>query len=173
VFITNVLPSLPDESGAVSSRFEILKLSNSWAGREDPAVEDALREELPAILLWALDGYDRLRSNGGRFTQPAAATGSKELLSSASAPHREFIEEFCEIDPTFEVLKDDFRSIYNSYLESQGARTQAQNRVGIALNALGFEGGRRQVDGKREQYYIGLRLKQGVGIASFTPGLFD
>ena len=49
-----------DASGAIAGRFLVLTLRNSWLGREDPALTDALLTELPGILGWVLDGLDRL-----------------------------------------------------------------------------------------------------------------
>jgi putative DNA primase/helicase len=54
--LSNELPNLGDASGAVATRFLVLTLTRSWLGEEDPALTDALLEELPGILLWALQG---------------------------------------------------------------------------------------------------------------------
>ena len=60
VVISNELPRFGDASGAIATRFVTLVLSRSWLGRENTKLTDELREELPGILSWALDGLDRL-----------------------------------------------------------------------------------------------------------------
>ena len=64
LLLTNELPSIEDESGALASRFIVLALKNSFYGREDPRLFDRLEPELSGILTWALDGWDRLDSRG-------------------------------------------------------------------------------------------------------------
>jgi putative DNA primase/helicase len=54
--MTNELPKLIDASGALVSRFLVLRFRESFLDREDPQLDDNLESELPGILLWALDG---------------------------------------------------------------------------------------------------------------------
>ena len=49
---------------AIAGRFVPLLLTRSWLGQEDHGLENALREELPGILNWALDGLARLARAG-------------------------------------------------------------------------------------------------------------
>lgn len=54
--ISNELPRLADTSGALASRFIILRLVNSFYGREDQTLTDRLLAERPGIFNWSLDG---------------------------------------------------------------------------------------------------------------------
>jgi P4 family phage/plasmid primase-like protien len=167
MFLTNELPALPDASGAVSSRFEIVRFRKHWQGHENPTVEAALMQELAGILLWGLAGYDRLVANNGQFTQPEAARSSKEVLGDTSAPQKTFITEYCDVDSEYTVSKDEFREVYNAYRRSQGAKEADQSRLGRALHVLGYEGARLRDPGSstgRTQVYMGLRLKHGVEV---------
>ena len=56
--MTNELPRIEDASGALSSRFIVLTLTQSFYGREDHSLLDRFIPELPGILLWALNGSD-------------------------------------------------------------------------------------------------------------------
>ena len=51
MFISNEVPNILDQSGALASRFIFLKLTKSFYGREDIELEDKLSRELPGILL--------------------------------------------------------------------------------------------------------------------------
>jgi putative DNA primase/helicase len=62
--ISNEVPAFFDQSGALASRFIVLRLTQSFFGREDRGLEDRLRAELPGILLWALAGLDRSARTG-------------------------------------------------------------------------------------------------------------
>ena len=46
--LTNELPRLTDASGAIASRFVILKLTESFLGREDKELDVKLADELRA-----------------------------------------------------------------------------------------------------------------------------
>src|SRR5690606_6087501 len=85
VFLTNELPRLVDASAALAGRFLVLPLANSFYGREDTTLADQLIEELPGILLWALDGWRRLRERG-HFVQPASGEEAIQQLEDLASP---------------------------------------------------------------------------------------
>jgi putative DNA primase/helicase len=53
LILSNELPQLADASGALSSRFIVLVLANSFYGREGLGLIDRLLAELPGILNWS------------------------------------------------------------------------------------------------------------------------
>lgn len=79
VLLTNELPRIADASGALASRFIVLRCSESFLGREDHGLEQKLLAELPAILKWSLEGLDRLTARG-RFVQPQSAAAAVQEL---------------------------------------------------------------------------------------------
>lgn len=96
VVLSNEVPALLDQSGALASRFIVLKLRHSFLGREDRALEGKLIAELPGILLWALEGLDRLRVRG-YFRQPGSGAEAVRQLEALASPVKAFIEERCEL----------------------------------------------------------------------------
>jgi putative DNA primase/helicase len=80
VILSNELPRLGDASGALAGRLILLRLKRSWFGMEDHHLFDRLRGELPGILLWAIEGWKRLRARG-RFVQPDSG---QELVEDCS-----------------------------------------------------------------------------------------
>jgi hypothetical protein len=81
VILTNELPRLSDSSGALANRFVILQFAESFLGREDHGLGDALLSELPSIFNWALDGLERLNERG-RFVQPASSAATMRELAT-------------------------------------------------------------------------------------------
>jgi putative DNA primase/helicase len=67
MILTNELPKLADASGALASRFLILLLTNSFYGKEDLGLTARIIHELPGILNWSLDGWQRLQNRGYNF----------------------------------------------------------------------------------------------------------
>jgi phage/plasmid-associated DNA primase len=62
--LSNELPKLTDASRALVGRFIILRLTESFFGREDPGLFQRLLPEMPGILNLAIDGWHRLRQRG-------------------------------------------------------------------------------------------------------------
>lgn len=98
VVCTNEVPRLPDHSGALASRFSVLRMQRSFLGCEDRGLSDRLQKELPEILAWALDGLDDLKAIG-RFIEPAASASTRADLAELGSPVQNFVAEECEIDP--------------------------------------------------------------------------
>lgn len=98
MILSNELPKFGDASGAIASRFVILSLRESFLGREDTGLETRLREELPGILKWALDGLVRLDAQK-RMTEPAASLESVQTLADLVSPIQQFLREVCVVDP--------------------------------------------------------------------------
>ena len=119
MFLTNELPRLTDSSGALAGRFLVLHLTRSFFGKEDPGLTDKLLAELPGILLWALQGWLRLRERG-RFAQPASADQALHDLQDLSSPVGAFVRECCVVAPGKQA---DARTLYGrwkSFCEDMG-----------------------------------------------------
>ncbi len=67
ILMSNSIPLLRDPDGVLASRFVYLIFPNSFYGCEDPDLFDALLAERSAILRWAVEGWQRVRSQK-RFT---------------------------------------------------------------------------------------------------------
>lgn len=98
LILANVIPNFSDDSRAIGARIVPLKFNISWEGREDASLETRLQVELPAIVNWALDGYDRLMKSGGRFTEPESATETREEFARMASPIRAWVQECCVLD---------------------------------------------------------------------------
>jgi putative DNA primase/helicase len=98
VILTNELPKLDDASGAIASRFIVLRLIHSFYGHEDLSLTGKLLRESSGILLWGIAGRDRLAGRG-YFVQPASARQAAEELSDLASPVGAFIRDRCMIGP--------------------------------------------------------------------------
>ena len=95
-FMSNEPPALPDASGAVVGRLVVIYLPVSFLGREDTGLIGRLREELPGILNWSLDGLDRL-TKAGRFTEVTSSSGLVAEMHESASPIRAFLDERCAV----------------------------------------------------------------------------
>lgn len=119
--LSNELPRLDDVSGALASRFIILTLTRSFYGRENRRLFDELREELPGILNWALDGLDRL-DRADRFVQPESSAEQIRELEDLSSPVGAFIRDCCQTGPDHEVKADKLYEAWRDWNDDQGYR---------------------------------------------------
>jgi len=121
MFLTNELPRLSDSSGALAGRFLIIQFTESFFGREDVALTDTLLKELPGILLWAIDGWKRVRARG-RFIQPKQAEEAQEQLADLSSPVAAFVRDRCVIGP-YRVGVDELYREWSSWCHREGWNT--------------------------------------------------
>lgn len=119
VILSNELPAFIDQSAALPGRFIVLRLTESFYGREDLALYEKLRSELPGILLWALVGLDRLR-NRGHFVQPESAVEMVQQLETLSSPIKSFVADKCILSPAAEVERDKIFQVYQEWARTQG-----------------------------------------------------
>lgn len=156
---SNSMPKLYDDAGVIESRFLVLRMTESFAGREDLDLLDRILPELGGIVQWALEGYRRLEDRGA-FSVPASDEADRAELRANSAPIMEFIEDACV--PTKEpgAPRIDVWSAYQAWCGSTGAAPMEQAQFGTAMAGAGHPGYRPRVDGVRGPWrYRGIALR--------------
>jgi putative DNA primase/helicase len=94
LILTNELPRLADASGALASRFIVLVLTQSFFGKEDHGLTARLTRELPGILSWAIEGWERLTTRGN-FVPPASSADAAQSLDDLGSPIGAFLRDRC------------------------------------------------------------------------------
>lgn len=160
VLLSNDLPPLADESGALLGRLLLLETTKSHIGREDRFLEARIMRELPGILNWALDGLERLNAQG-RFTEPRGSRSIIAAFRNMSAPLTSFVEECCVVAEGASVERGALYAAYLRWAEDEGiTRPYNKNRFGTALRSVvpGLETERVRTYEGRARYYTGLTL---------------
>jgi putative DNA primase/helicase len=163
VLISNELPKLRDASGALASRLIILRFTRSFFGEEDTGLMDRLLEELPGILLWALEGWARLRRRG-RFEQPSSAMELVATMDDLASPITAFLRDCCKISPDASVPVSELYRAWRDWCESVGRDVKGdEHSFGRDLHAAipGLSRSRPRIGeapGGRLSLYRGLRL---------------
>lgn len=161
VLISNELPRLRDASGALTSRLIILRFTRSFYGREDTGLFDRLTRELPGILRWAIDGWDRLRCRG-RFIQPRSAGDLVAVMDELASPISAFLEDRCVLDPRDSVPVAALYEAWRSWCQEHGRDAVGDEQsFGRDLHAAipGLTKSRHRKDSIRIPHYNGIRLR--------------
>jgi putative DNA primase/helicase len=158
--ISNELPRLADTSGALASRFIILRLVNSFYRREDLALTDRLLAERPGIFNWALDGLERLKTRG-HFVQPASAAAALQELEDLASPISAFMRDRCETGPACSVSCDRLYEAWQLWCEDQGRDHPGTKQVfGRDLRAALPEMSTQQLREGADRY----RIYRGISV---------
>jgi putative DNA primase/helicase len=96
IYMGNIMPPLPDSAGAIETRLLPISTTASFAGKEDRGLEDALRQELPGILNWALQA--KLATERTEFVVPASGAALLSDIDAYSNPDRQFLRDHCILE---------------------------------------------------------------------------
>lgn len=119
VLISNELPRLRDASGALASRLILLRFTRSFYDREDTGLYERLLRELPGILLWALEGWQRLRERG-RFLQPQSGRALMAAMEDLGSPIGAFLRDRCVLGAGEQVSVAALYDAWRSWCQEQG-----------------------------------------------------
>jgi putative DNA primase/helicase len=164
VLISNELPRLRDASGALTGRLIMLRFIRSFFGQEDMALFERIKPELPGILRWAIDGWQRLNQRG-RFTQPRSARELVAAMDDLASPIAAFLRDRCivERDATCPVA-----ALYESWrswcLEHGRDAVGDEHSFGRDLHAAipALSSIRPRSSAGRPRLYEGIRLRNAL-----------
>ena len=161
LILTNELPRLTDSSGALASRFVILTMTQSFYGKEDMALGDKLAQELPGILLWAIEGWRRLTARG-HFMSPASSVEAHRDLEDLGSPIGAFLRDRCTLGAGHGVRTDVLYDAWCAWCRVQG-REHTGNKQTFGRDMSAAVAGLKVAqprgdDGSRVRYYEGIGL---------------
>ena len=160
MIVSNELPRLQDSSGALAGRMIVLRLTETFYGREDQQLSDRLMAERAGILHWAIDGWKRLRERGS-FIQPETGKELVEQLNELSSPILSFVEDKCEVDDVFSTSVSDLYKGWCEWCREVGREPSTSQMFGRDLHAylprLRIRKLRSESD-SRVRFYDGIRL---------------
>ncbi len=162
LILTNEVPRLADTSGALASRFIVLNLTKSFYNREDLDLKNRLLGELPAILNWAIEGWQRLQDRG-HFLQPPSSADIIEALEDLGSPVGAFVREKCVIEPGKEVACSTLFEQWKTWCEDAG-RKQPGTKQSFGRDLRAAVPGIKTTQPRAEDSSR-CRFYQGIGLA--------
>lgn len=158
--LSNELPRLMDASGALAGRMVMLRFSRSFVGQEDRQLGERLLAERAGILLWAVEGWRRLRERG-RFVQPASGNELLDDLAELTSPVGAFVKERCMVGPEFRVARADLYHAYCEWARAKGRdRLEDESGFGQRLRAVlpNLRDSHPRIAGVKVRHYCGVKL---------------
>lgn len=161
MFLSNELPRMNDASAALAGRFVILRLTNTFFGREDTSLTQQLMTELPGILLWAIEGLKRLRQRG-HFVQPQAVADAVREMEDLASPVLAFVRDCCIVAPGSRVWVDEIYTAWKQWCEREG-RSVVTNKQTFGRDLAAAVAGITRRRGVGDvPFYQGIQLKGEV-----------
>lgn len=158
IFLSNELPRFNDASTALAGRFVVLRLTRSFFGKENLTLTDELLAELPGILLWAIDGWRRVRAQG-RFTEPPSTRDAIEELADLSSPVHAFVREHCVVGAGHRVAVSDIYRAWRRWCTAADMAPGTTQIFGRDL-AAAVPGIHRRRGTNQVPFYDGIRLQE-------------
>jgi putative DNA primase/helicase len=167
VVLCTEVPQMSDDSAGIADRFIILRLVNSFLGREDQGLTARLLAELPSIAVWAVNGWHSLFGHDGsrKIAQPKSGQWDVGDLRNLASDIQQYLDERCEFNREYFVEKDELYKDHCSWLIAQGRKIISKAIFGKKLKAAfpaldhrrPWHGGRD--DAGRPRHYGGLKLR--------------
>lgn len=161
IMASNEPPSFSDASGALANRFIMFQFTKSFLGHEDHGLGARLLKEIPGILLWALEGLDRLRERG-YFVMPESGRELSQEMRDLASPVAAFVNERCVLGENSTVPCADLYTEWEKHCEREkiqhpGAASSFSRRLIASTPGIGRM--RKMVGGKQIREFVGIRLR--------------
>jgi putative DNA primase/helicase len=167
---SNHNPSFHDRSQGLWRRMNYVPFNVTIPeGEQDPHLIEKLREELPGILNWALEGLVRYRRQK-RFTQPAVCLQALEEYRRESNPAGMFLADRCEAGPNEIVQCEHLYEAYREWCHGHGYRPLNDKHFGKEVRRVfkkGVERRKRALMGDNRVWcYLGISLTPSYQLQS-------
>ena len=154
VIVTNTLPTINDRSRGTFNRLLVIKFERVIPKAEqDTEVWDRLAQQMRGVLLWALEGAQRLYHASGRFTK--AGDREVEQYRTDQSPLLGFIADECEEGEDHKAPLPELRQRYSQWC----GRNVDPRWFANLLKSHGYQVGANPV------YFGGLKKRPVIGIS--------
>lgn len=96
MLICNAMPNFGNDENAITNRMIGFDFKESFAGREDPTLQETLEDEIPGILNWALVGA-RALMNGEKLIQSTSGQQLVDEVSISLDPVKCFVRDCIKV----------------------------------------------------------------------------
>lgn len=159
IIATNHLPRINDRTEATFNRILLIPLPRTIVPElQDRQLHAKIRDELPGILAWAIEGAKRLVARDGEWREPEQGRLFMAEYRDEQNPMRQFLREECMRVEGAAVPLTILTKTFNQW--NQGARKASVRAVGTMLRGAGEAASIRSVRINRRalKALVGWRL---------------
>lgn len=132
---TNHKPRISDSNRAIWNRIRLIPfLVTIPKAEQDRRLAERLKEELPGILVWAVEGCRDWRKGG--LDEPAEVTAATESYRQEQDTIGEFLSQRCVLASKARVP---VAALFEAYVAWSGDRGLSQREFGLKFGELGHE----------------------------------
>ena len=157
VLYTNYLPHVGGNDEGIWRRLIVIPFNAKIAKRNDiKNYAQYLTEQAgSAVLQWIIEGAQRIIQQNYQLTTPAAVTKAVQAYHADNDWLGHFLNENCELDPSYEQKSGDLYQKYREYCQGIGEYIRSTSDFYTALKNAGFQRQHKQ----NGRFIKGLRLK--------------
>lgn len=164
----NRRPVVTDDSHGFWRRVHLIPFVRQFDPQADPKLEEVLKSEASGILAWAVRGCLQWQANG--LNLPSTVREATEAYRNDSDPLRDFLAEWCILEPDARVVVADLWQGYLHWILANNQTALQRAEFTRRLEALGCR--KVRMGHGRDWTWLGIRLRQIVE-APHTPADAD
>jgi len=164
IIAANTMQALTDPSGALLRRWQFLPMANQVPKENrDRDLSAKLREEIPGIFNWALEGLYRLRKRG-HFSSLDSITELDDEFQALISPIDAFLKDCCDMGPEEKVPIGLLFQAYQWWCEQERYKCSSKAKFVVNLRAAHnkLKCKVSRVEGYPTRVYLGIGLKEHV-----------
>lgn len=161
IYSANSAPLVKDHTYAYYRRLVVIPFDYRIpSDRQDPHLVQKLLQNAAGILNWAIDGLERVRTEG-RLTVAAASLEARDEVITDTDSVRMFIGDSCEMVPGERCWSFTIYDAYKDFCANRNYKAVSDNEFGKRLktHAPAVMRG-REGTGRRQWYYEGITLRR-------------
>jgi len=127
LFLTNQLPNTQDYTNGYFRRIMIFPFKRTFNEEEQNRnLIEELKEELPGIFNWAIEGLKRLKEQNYNFSYSQAIDDELTKYQLSQQSVHSFFDSMMELDESAKVKRGDVFKLYSTWCDEQGLIGQAK-----------------------------------------------
>jgi putative DNA primase/helicase len=166
IFVTNELPRTIDKTEAFYRRIHVIEFPFVFDGEKADRFlleKICVRCELEGLAAKCLGILKEMYGRGMVFTNDGTTESTRKQYEGLTNQLETFIAEYYRQDLDGYVAKQDFKTHFEDWLQSNGHRIWTEKRLSLAMKDLEYESIKKLVNGKgRQNCWQGLRHKVEV-----------
>lgn len=165
IYGANQTPTAERNDDAFWNRWIPISFPNTIPeSRQDPDLAKKLIENMEGILQWLIEGYQRFRDNGDKFTHPLSWEEARDLWLNFGDSIQRFIQQCIGKDKGNKITCHELHDIYSEFAEENGLGAENQRKLTQEVKKIPYANYSENyvIDGRKQRGFKNVRVKRVV-----------